>query len=227
MKRWQFGLVMTLLITLLAGCGSAGDAPAAEDSGSAETYTSAVLDRSYPGALDVSSQLALGTMELEGTADAVTPEQATDLLPLWQALQGAVTAQAEVNAVLAQIEATMTRTQLEAIAALQLTQEDLMVWAEESGLPMPAFGGGPVGRGQGASEEERAAVRATIEAGGAPPGFPSGGDWPSEEERAAFQATMEAGGGMPGGGRPGGAGRGGATVLIGPLVELLTERAAE
>lgn len=128
---------------------------------------------------------------------------------------------------LAQIEATMTPAQLEAIVTLQLTQEDLMVWAEESGLPVPTFGGGPMGAGQGFSEEDRAVIRATIEAGGAPPGFPGGGDWPSEEQRAAIQATIEAGGGMPGGGRPGGAGRGAVNVLIGPLVELLTERAAE
>jgi hypothetical protein len=52
----------------------------------------------------------------------------------------------------------------------------------------------------------------------------------SEEERAAMRETMEAGGGMPGGpgsgGRPGAGGRQFAVVLN-PLIELLTERAAE
>jgi hypothetical protein len=54
----------------------------------------------------------------------------------------------------------------------------------------------------------------------------------SEEDRAALRATMEAGGGMPGGmpGGFGGRGSGGMRsffVVLNPLIELLTERAAE
>lgn len=234
MKRWFVGLTFVLLIVglpavLLASCGSGAEATPAQNSSAG--YISQVLVTSYPGALDVSSQLALGTMKLEGTANAVTPDQAAALLPLWQALQGGVTAQMEVNAVLAQIERTMTQEQLEAIAAMQLTTDDLAAWAEENGVSMPSAGGPPGGQGMPGGDWE--AVRATVEAGGGPPGgfagtppagFP-GGQGMSDEQRAAIRATVEAGGGMPAGGRPGGAGRGAVNVLIGPLIELLTERA--
>jgi hypothetical protein len=232
-KRWLVvGMVMVSVVALLAACGGSDEAAssAADDTGSGgEESTSDVLDTSYEGALDVTNQLALGTMEMEETANAVTPEQAATLLPLWQALQGGeITAQAEVNAVLAQIERAMTEEQLEAIAAMELTQESMAAWAEENGMSMPAFGGGA---GDPASQEDRESIRATVEAGGEmPEGFGGGfgGGETSEEERANIRATVEAGGEMPFGGEAGGrAGGGGGTsgFLIRPLVELLTERA--
>ena len=53
----------------------------------------------------------------------------------------------------------------------------------------------------------------------------------SEEERAAFRTTMEAGGGgmpgWPGGGAGGGAGGGRFGPLLNPLIELLEARAGE
>ena len=50
----------------------------------------------------------------------------------------------------------------------------------------------------------------------------------SEEEREALRATMQAGGGMPGGpGGRGGAGGRQFVILLNPLIELLTQRAAE
>jgi hypothetical protein len=211
MKSWTIGLVLILVVGVLAGCGGGETTSDSADESSSETYTSAALDMSYDGALAASSQLVLGTLKLEETANAVTPEQAATLLPLWQALQGGVTAQAEVDAVLKQIEGTMTQEQLAAIAAMQLTQEDLRAWMEEQGVGMG--GGMPEGGGPGGgpfgdmSEEERANMRATMEAGGMPEGGrPGGGPFGdmSEEERANVRATMEAGG-MPEGGPGGGA----------------------
>jgi hypothetical protein len=137
----------------------------------------------------------------------------------------------------------MTQEQLAAIAAMQLTQEDLRAWTEEQGIGM---GGGFPGGGGDVSEEEREALRATREAEGGGEGmFPGGREMPpematrraefenmSEEERAAMRETMEAGGGLrggPGAGDGGGGGRGGGqfVFLLNPLIELLTERAAE
>lgn len=248
-KRLYIGLALALAFGVLAGCGGGEATPEPVDEGVGETYTSAVLDTSYPDALDVSNQLALGTFQMEETEHAVTPEQATALLPLWQVLQGGVTAQAEMDAVLKQIEGTMTQEQLAAIAAMQLTQEDMQTWMQEQGLRM---GGGFPGAGGDMSEEEQESLRATVEAGGGMPeggrfgdlseeeqanmratmeagGMRGGGQFGdlSEEERADMRATMEAGGGgMPG--RPGG-GAGGRQFgpLLNPLIELLTERAAE
>jgi hypothetical protein len=78
-------------------------------------------------------------------------------------------------------------------------------------------GSGPPGN---LGEEEREAMRATMDTGGMPFGDMS------EEERAARRATAEASG-MSFGGRGVGAGRGQLTVLAEPLIELLTQRAAE
>ncbi|MCP4543470.1 MAG: hypothetical protein GY832_40680 [Chloroflexi bacterium] len=235
MKFLNVGLVMVMAITILAGCGGGGqDAP--PDAVSEETvYTSEVLDVSYDDALAASSQLTLGTLNLEGTENAVTPEQATALLPLWQALQGGVTAQAEVDAVLKQIEGTMTQEQLAAITAMQLTREDMRAWMEAQGIN--TRGGFPgAGEGQELSKDERATRQAEFgrgEEGGMPPEMATRraefADM-SEEDREALRATMEAGGGRPGGagGMPGGAFRARQfVILLNPLIEMLTVRAAE
>ena len=233
MKSWHVVLILALAVTVLVGCGGEEDTSAPADADDSEAYASAVLDTSYPDALNVSSQLALGTVRLEETENGVTPEQATALLPLWQALQGGVTAQAEVNAVLKQIEGTMTSEQLAAVAAMQLTQEDMQAWMQEQGLRM---GGGFPGAGE--DPDTRATRQAEFGGEGMPPG---GEGMPpematrraemenmSEEEREALRATAQAGGGMAGGagGRAGGGSRQ-FTILLNPLIELLTERAAE
>ena len=233
------GAIAAMLVVILVGCGGgeATSAPADEEGEAA--YTSETLDTSYESALNASTQLVLGTFQLEDTGNAVTPEQASDLLPLWQALQGGVTAQAEVSAVLKQIEGTMGQEQLEAIAAVQLTQEDLRAWMQEQGMR-----GGFAGAGGDASEEEQEALRATREAGGGMWGGQGGEMSPematrraefenmSEEDRESLGATMQAGGGFPRGGPGGGpgGGRGGGgqfTFLLRPLIELLEARAAE
>jgi hypothetical protein len=232
MRRWVV-VVVGMVFLILVGCGGEEAAPAVEEGGVGESYTSAALDVSYEGALPVISQLALGTLKLEGTEEAVASGQATALLPLWQALQGGVTAQVEVEAVLAQIEATMSQEQIQAIAAMELTQDDMAAWMEQNGIALPALGEGDgsggqgFGPGQGLSEEEREAMRATVEAGGGFGGFGGGMGGMSEEDRAAARATMEASGAVPPGGFGGGRMRGGANLFIPPLVELLTERAAE
>jgi hypothetical protein len=252
MKVWKLILILILIFVLaagvLAGCGGS-DASSGGDSSSAgetanvaqaltedaatETYSSAALDTSYEGALPASSQLALGTLELAETANAVTPEQAATLLPLWQAIQaGALQSEAETNAVLKQLETAMTAEQLAAVAAMQLTFEDMGAWMQARGVefspPQAAAGGqAPFGRPGDMSEEERAAMRATAQAGGGMPGSGAGpfGDV-SEEERAAMRATAEASG-MTIGNRGGGAGRGQLNLLAQQVVDLLTRVAAE
>jgi hypothetical protein len=235
-------LILILAASALAACGgeaatTASQETSADSTGSQDssTYTSAALGTAYEGALPASSQLALGTLKLEGTENAVTPAQAKSLLPLWQALQsGSLQSDTETNAVLKQIEKTMTPEQLAAIAAMQLTAADMgTVASGQSFGPPPGATGGqnPFGN---LSEEERAAMRATVEAGGGMPGQASGG-MPggggafgnlSEEERAAMRATAEASGmTLPGG--PVGVSSGQLTFLAQPVIELLTRRSAE
>ena len=227
MKFWHVILILVLIATALAGCGGEQATPAPVDTGGGEIQSSAVLDTSYPNALDVSGQLAMGTVRLEGTENAVMPQQATALLPLWQAIQGGtLQGEAETNAVLAQIEGKMTPEQLAAIAALQLSQDDLRAWVQDQGLSL------------GTSSEERAARQAEGGDQEHLPQIPGGGQGGgkgglglgsaglSQEEVEAMRATAEASGGRAGVGRAGASGQQ-FTLLLEPLVELLTQRAAE
>ena len=245
MKFWNLVLVLALLAGVLAGCGGDADTSAQEEasaplaeSDEGDTYTSSILNTAYDQALPVSSQLALGIYRLEETGDAVTPEQAKALVPLWQALQSeSLQSEAETNAVLKQIEGAMTSEQLSAIAEMQLTRESLGQWMQERGVNFglspeamatrQAAGEGQAGPFGNLSEEEREAMRATRQASGEGGFGPGGFGEMSEEERAAMRATAEASGmAFPGGGRGPGA-RGQLSMLAELVIELLTERAAE
>jgi hypothetical protein len=240
MKLWSTILILILVAGILSGCGG-GNAPSVgeqessaqglESSVASTGYSSEALDVSYEGALPAGNQLALGTFELEETEDAISAEQAETLLPLWQAIQGgSLQSDAETNAVLKQIEGAMTSEQLAAIAAMRLTVEDIGPWMQERGVnfrsPPGAEGGqNPFGMPGDVSEEERAAMRATVQAGGGASGT-SGGV--SEEERAAMRATAEAGGMTFGDSRgPDGASSGQLAMMAAQVVELLTARAAQ
>ena len=188
MTRKLILLPILILALALSACGAGTDAPApVSPSNGADTtseqdaapvvvapsneqYTSPNLDTTYEEALPVRLQLTLGTLMLEGTPDAVTPEQAAQLLPLWQALQAltasGTSATAETNAVLAQIEATMTQAQLGAINTMRLTSPQMQEWASQNGLTLGSGGGagtgggGGQGQGGGMSPEERATRQA-------------------------------------------------------------------
>lgn len=236
MKSWHVLACMMLLATIVTACG--GTQATEVEEAAAIDYDSDTLDTSFEGALDVSGQLALGTLQLEETEHAVTPEQAKTLLPLWQAVQGGgVTAEDEVSAVLKGVERAMTKEQLAAIADMALTQEDMEAWMEGQG---PGAGGGF----SGAARDPDARATRQAETGGEE--MPSGENLPpematrmaefqslSEEEREAMRATARAGGGIGTGrgGAGGGAGLSGgidsivqARLLLRPLIQLLSER---
>jgi len=171
----RFTLIALVLIVALSACSSA-PAPAAPTTNQ-DTYTSTALDTSYEGALSIRNQLALGTLQLDGTPNAITPEQARTLLTLWQALRGTTqsgaSAPAEVNALLGQIEGALTADQLAAIKDLKLTQTAFQQWATANGVTM-GTGGGQPGSGQSLSPEARATRQAaegrtgsTVSGGGA------------------------------------------------------------
>jgi hypothetical protein len=169
----------------------------------------------------------LGTIKLEGTGQAVTPEQAAAMLPLWKVVQGgSLQGAAETRAVLEQIESVLTEEQLAAIDAMDLTVQDVGAWMEEQGVEMPARpegqGAGPGGGGAfgNMTEEQRNQFRQEMQN-------------MTQEQRATRLAEMgierPQGGQGGGAGRPGGFGtRGGSgNLLLDPLIELLSERAAE
>ena len=139
---------LILLVLSLVGCKSSQATLTAVSKSLGEIYASQALDTSYAGALNAYRQLMLGTVRLEGTDNAVTPEQAKTLLVLWQSLQGrALQSDAEREAVLAYIETQMTPVQVQAIAAMRLTQADLQVpITDTSQGPGGGFGRGSAGQ---------------------------------------------------------------------------------
>ena len=83
-------VLLLALVTLVAvGCSTQTPGVVADDGAAAAGY-SGTLRADYADALDVTSQLALGTLRLEETTDAVTEAQAVAQLLLWQALSGTV-----------------------------------------------------------------------------------------------------------------------------------------
>jgi hypothetical protein len=146
-----------------------------------------MLSDDYPDAVPMSTQLAIGTLLLEGTDEAVTMAQADELLASWQmlgALQGSGTAaEAEMDAVLKQIQAGMTAEQLTAIQEMQLTPSNMLEMVQQSGGFGELAGGG--GRqGGGFTPPAGTAPGGTGAPGG---GFGAGGETglnPKEQEAA-------------------------------------------
>jgi hypothetical protein len=180
-------ILLTLLALTLTACGA---------SDSAATATVSQTD-SAAGSLSGPTLLVLGTLKLDGTDQAVTPEQAAELLPLWQVYSELISsdtaAQAEIDALEKQIEETMTEEQLTAINAMNLTPQDSFAVMQEMGIGM--------GRGQSSSDSGNTSNftpgQGMGPGGGAPPdmgggGVPGqmpGGQSLSQEEIATAQAA--------------------------------------
>jgi hypothetical protein len=93
------------------------------------------------------TELAVGTLKLEGTQDTITKEQAAELLPMWQVYRDMSTsdtaAQQEIDGLTEQLQGTMTDAQRKSISAMNLTQQDVMAVMQAQG---PGTGTGPVAR---------------------------------------------------------------------------------
>ena len=170
MKKSIYRIVLFTLIavSLVYAC-----APKVEVEIAPTSLASTVLSIEYSDAANLRSQLAYGTIKLADTPNAVTPEQAKSMIPLWQAvisLSGdTTTAAEELTAVQDQITAALTAEQLQAIAEMKITNAGLNVFYAECGivLPTPIPGVTKVpGSGSGKTDEEKAAAEATKTAAG-------------------------------------------------------------
>jgi hypothetical protein len=103
-------VVISLIAILLSACNGSTVATVSADSG-----------------LSKASKLAVGILKLEDTSEAVTASEAGELLTLWEAYQSLInsdaTSQVELDALVKQIEGTMTSQQVEAIDAMELTEQ--------------------------------------------------------------------------------------------------------
>ena len=183
--------LLIILSIILAGCGTSPEAaPVIEASlpapvmstGSTPTpFAAAYLNTEFEDAANLRNQLAFGILQLEGSEQAVTVEQAGQLLPLWQAivaLSGTeTTAEEELSAVQNQIVEGLLPAQLEAIAAMEITNADLTAFYVENGIilstPIPGETKEP-GKDKTLSQEDREATKTAASALGTPVGTGSG-----------------------------------------------------
>jgi len=207
-------LVLSLVVVamvVLGGCQSAEPTVSTTDGG---------VEGAPVGVNDM-DLLALGILELEGGNEAVTPEQASELLPLWKMLaSGGLRGDTESASVVKQIEKTLTASQSAAITTMDLTSEDQQVWMEEQGIELPEGGG--FAQAGDVTDEDRAALREKFQNMSA-----------EEREQARAEMGVEGPGGAGGGllgdgmGSRGAAGLRGGNAVIQALIALLTERATE
>ena len=176
MKRSRFFLVLTLIATLFSACASASEETTVQTSLAAEYLTT-----EYDDAGSLRNQLAYGILKLADTPQAVTPEQAQALLPLWQAIVSlsgdSATADEELTAVQDQIVQTLNPEQMQAIAEMKITNAELSIFYSEYGvsLPTPVPGVTKVpGQNNSLSQEEKEATKTAAEALGTPTGSGSG-----------------------------------------------------
>jgi len=194
MKPYKFLSLFLIVLALgIAACGGtdATVAEVAETDGGGETAV-ATLTEDYDDSLTIRNQLLLGIMRLEGTPQAVTTEQSAELTTLWQAFAAlsasGTAAPEETEAVQNQIIAVLTPEQVNAIAAMQLTNTLLQEFYVESGISeikTPEPGVTPESqRMSDLPQEDREATRA---ASGEEVGSGGGGD----KSDALLDMTME------------------------------------
>ena len=192
-------ILSTVFALLLTACGSTQtDLPQSSDS------------------LPISTQLMLGTLQLEDTDQAVTGEQAKALLPMWQVYQTLTSsgsaAQAEIDGLVEQIQETMTAEQMQTMAAMNLSQQDVFTSIQEQGMGMGQTQGSNVTSQNNAGFSPPDAGLS----GGAPPDGGMGGTGPivgaeqGQETEAGTGANRNVGV---------------ATVLIDELIHLLEQKA--
>jgi hypothetical protein len=132
-----------------------------------------VLSTEFEDAANLRSQLAFGTLKLEGTDQAVSQDQVQTLLPLWQAmlvLSGDNTSVSEeITAVQTQIVEAMNPEQLQAIADMWITNASLSAFYAEKGI-VQSTPAADVTRVPGSrkemSDEDKQATRTANEASG-------------------------------------------------------------
>lgn len=125
-----FVIIVTLSVVMAACSGSSSQA-------SSTTATNGTAGAQGKSSLSKVNMLLVGTLKLEGTDQAVSADEAAELLPLWQAYRSLsnsqTAAEAEVDALLNQIESTMSADQVKAIEALSLTNTDMMSLMQSMG----------------------------------------------------------------------------------------------
>lgn len=204
---------------ILAACSGTQAAQANQGSNAGSGQNGQANNGSSTRPISTEAKLEVGTLDLEGTDQAVTAAEAQTLLPLWQqvkTLNGSGNANSnDLMSVLNQIQQAMTADQISAIEAMNLTQTDVESEMTELGVTVSQNGGN---NANGTpfptlSPDERAtrqAQRQTQAANGGGGGFGGAQGTPSSNGTPGFR----------------GGNRGGFnTILVEAVINLLTQRA--
>ena len=139
MKKVITVSILTIFALLLAACGNNASAQSNNGFRQNNGNSSAPLPQS--------TKLLIGTLKLDGTPQAVTAQQAAQLIPLWQlyaSLETSSTAASqEVDATVQQIQATMTAEQIQAIESMNITRRDEFTTLQQMGLAQANSSGTP------------------------------------------------------------------------------------
>ena len=131
MKKTLITILILFTLTLTA-CG-ASSAQAANPTGNTNGNNGSFGTTPLPLAME----LVVGTFKLEGTDNAVTADEAAQLLPLWQVYKdlsaSTSAAQQEIDALAEQIQGTMTPEQVQAITDMKLTRRDIFQTMQDLG----------------------------------------------------------------------------------------------
>jgi hypothetical protein len=124
----------------------------------------------------IASKLGPGILSLEGTSQAITAEQASNLLFLWKGVKCLAANQnsskIELAALYTQIEQSLTADQVQAISQLGLTQTELSALQAKFGAQL-AQGGAPTGATTKSSSSSSSQSSGGFDGG--PGGGPMGG----------------------------------------------------
>lgn len=211
MKLKWIPVIAVLVIGLaLAGCG-------------ASTSASTPAGRTDSAQLTDAETLALGTLKLEETAQAVDAGQAAELLPLWKAAQSlgassTITSQ-EMDALYAQIRGAMTPAQIEAIDAMNYSADDIAQMQSTLGVGLPAV----------AADSTDAPTQASAPAGAPVDGLgaaPDGGGIPAGGDLAGMAPPSGDTSGVGSSARQASSQPLNVNIFIAPLIELLKSKVA-
>ena len=166
MNKKIFWITLTLFTLILTACAST-----AGTTGTAPSGTSSADE------LPAQTKLILGTINLEETDNAITAEQAKELIPMFYVLQDLnesdTAAQEEIDGLVNQIQETMTDEQVQAIDDMSLTRRDMFAITQ----------GGSAGSGSSDTSPATSAggggAGGPPDMGGMPGGMPGGGAMPS------------------------------------------------
>ncbi|MBG0788002.1 MAG: hypothetical protein H0S79_23190 [Anaerolineaceae bacterium] len=153
----------------------------------------------YEDSTSARNQFALGTLYLTDTSIPITAEQAQQILPLWQAIlvldSNPDSAAEELNAVQNQLVGLMTQEQLQAIAAMQVTNTQLAAFYADLGIIMGTENpdrtpGSGQGGGNGGDPAAREATQTAAQALGTPVG--SGSSSGQDRKNVLTEAVIDA-----------------------------------